>query len=40
MNVKQFVSTTNDEIRMLREGIHEEGTKKSTLWGVKLFIGK
>ena len=37
---KRLVSTTNEEIEKLRDNRHEVETKKSTVWGVKLFKGK
>ena len=40
MESKRFVNASADDIRTLREGIHEEGTKRATSWGVKLFKGK
>ena len=40
MNAKRFVTATEEYIRILREGIHEETTKKKpTTWEVKLFKG-
>ena len=40
MNAKRYVTATEEDIRILREGIHEETTKKTTTWGVKTFKGK
>ena len=39
MNAKRFVTAIEEYIRILREGIHEETTKKTTKWEVKLFKG-
>ena len=39
MNAKRFVTAIEESIRILREGIHEETTKKTTTWEVKLFKG-
>ena len=37
---KRFITASADDIELLRDGRHEKETKKSTLWGVKLFRGK
>ena len=40
MNSKrQFVTATTEDIQKLRDSRHEEKTKSSTAWGVKLFKG-
>ena len=40
MSSNRFISASAEDIKNLRDGIHEEGTKRSTAWGVKLFRGK
>ena len=37
MNAKRFVTAIEEYIRILREGIHEETTKKATTWGVSIL---
>ena len=37
---KRFITASADDIELLRDGRHEKETKKSILWGVKLFRGK
>ena len=40
MNSKrQFVTATTEDIQKLQDNRHEEKTKSSTAWGVKLFKG-
>ena len=37
---KRFVTASTSEIIKIREGRHEEKTKKSTKWATKVFQGK
>ena len=37
---RSFTTVSAEEINKLKEERHEEATKKSTIWGVKLFKGK
>ena len=37
---KRFATASTSDITKIREGRHEERTKKSTKWATKVFQGK